>query len=151
MTTPLSPLDVMQDLVGQLEEPKTVLTVLCTPDLNEPDVTEQQHRVVCLTKPYSTCLTCKNSTFSLLFKSDSTVRFQQVACPRWEDERRRLNGEPPERYVATEEATCEGRPFSFCSSCPSRAVLKEKYSADKTKEGWFGRWKRLRTSEFEDD
>lgn len=126
------------------------LTVLCTPDLNEPTVTEQQHRVVCITKPYSTCLTCKNSKFSLLFKTDRTARFQQVACPKWGDERRRLKGEPPERYVTTEVATCESRPFSFCASCPSRTELTEKYSVDKTRDGWYGRWKRFRQGEFED-
>ena len=127
------------------------LTVLCTPDPNEPSITERKHRVVCLTKPYRACLSCQNSEFTLLFKKDRTERLQLVACPRWKDEGRRLKGEPPERYVATEEATCESRPFPFCASCPSRGELSQKYSADKSKEGWFGRWKRLRTVEFEDD
>src|SRR5436305_14928380 len=85
VTRAYSVLEVVHDLGGQPEEAETGLTVLCRPDLDEPTVIERKHRVVCLTRPYPACLSCKNAEFTLLFKNDRTARFQQVACPRWED------------------------------------------------------------------
>lgn len=128
-------------------EQESGLTVTCYPDLNDPTIVERQHRAVCLVKPYVACSSCKNSRFTLLFKMDRTERVQ---CPRWEDEDQRMRGETPTRYVSTELATCEAKPFPFCTSCPSRKELQERYSADKEKEGWYGRYHRLRQVEFED-
>ncbi len=148
---------MMFDLLGLEEQNQELkleseegLTVSCAPDLADQTVVQRQHRVVCLTKPYEACGTCPNSRFQLLFKSDKTERFIQVACPRWENESARMRGEMPGKYAVTEEATCQSKPFPFCSSCPSRQELQTTYSADKTKEGWYGRWKRLRQAEFED-
>jgi hypothetical protein len=130
---------------------ETGLTVTCHPVLDDPTVIERQHRAVCLVKPYVACGSCPNSRFTLLFKGDRTERFTRVACPRWESEDQRMRGEAPAKYVTTEEATCQSKPFPFCVSCPSRKELQEKYGADKTKEDWFGRFKRLRQAEFEDE
>lgn len=127
------------------------VTVTCHPDLNDREVVERQHRAVCLVKPYVACETCPNSRFKLLFKKDKTERLAQVSCPRWESEALRMKGEMPTNYAVAEEATCSSKPFPFCASCPSRQELKDKYSADKTKEGWYGRWRRLHQLEFEDE
>ncbi len=127
------------------------LKVVCFPNLDDPMVSEIQHRAVCLTRPYSACEACCHATFTLIFKKDRTEKFIQVACPRWDSEQARILGLAPDFYVPTEEATCDTRPFSFCSSCPSRQTLEVEYGTDKMKDGWFGRWNRLRRKEFEDE
>lgn len=128
------------------------LTVLCRPDpMKDPEVVESQHRVVCLGKPYPACVTCRHSEFELIFRADNRERLQEtVACPRWKNMLDRLDGKHPEEYVTTDLATCAKKPFEFCTSCPSRDEV-EKYSANKMKDGWYGRWHRLRKLEFEDD
>jgi hypothetical protein len=136
-------------VVEEEEKEKDGLTVLCTPDPTQPDVTEMQHRAVCLAQPYPACLSCRHSCFTLTF-GQKEERYEQVACPRWKSEKDRLAGEGPDDYAMTEQATCESKPFPFCASCPTQKQL-QKYSADKTKPGWFGRWHRLRAKEFEDE
>jgi hypothetical protein len=127
------------------------LTVVCHPDIEQPDIEQKVNRAICLVRPYSGCKTCVHSTFSLVFRANKDEKYQQVACPRWEDEKARLEGEPPDKYVPTEEATCLAQPFSFCSSCPSRQKLRDAYSTDKSMSGWFGRWKRLREDELAEE
>jgi len=126
------------------------LTVLCTPNPEEPDAVEVKHRVVCLTKPYAACGMCQHGSFTLVFNVTPNARYERVLCPKWEGEARRLDGNSPDTYVPTEVATCEAKPFSFCPSCPSRAEL-QKLDIDKTKDGWYSRWKRFREEELEDE
>ena len=81
---------------------ETGLTVTCRPDLSDPTVVERQHRAVCLTKPYVACDSCPNSTFKLVFSGNPKERFEQVFCPRWENEATRMKGEAPSKYEVTE-------------------------------------------------
>lgn len=127
------------------------LTVLCFPSLEDPEIVEVKHRAVCMTVPYTACQSCCHSSFTLIFKKDRSEKFVQVACPRWLNEGDRIRGLAPDSYVPTEEATCSDRPFPFCTSCPSRQTLEANYGTDKVKNGWFGRWSRLRSKEFEDE
>jgi hypothetical protein len=117
------------------------LTVHCTPNLAEPEVTEVQHRVVCLTKPYPSCAVCHHRDFTLVFNITPGARYERILCPRWAGATDRIAGKKPE-YVVAEAATCENQPFEFCPSCPSIDELK-KLSIDKTKDGWYSRWKRF--------
>lgn len=128
------------------------LMVLCKPNpFDEPDVAEVQSRVVCLGRPYVGCGACSHSKFALIFKNDRKEEsLRVVACPRWKNLMDRLDRKAPEEYVMTELGTCEKQPFEFCPSCPS-AESVEKYGADKSKDGWYGRWDRFRRMEFEDD
>jgi hypothetical protein len=150
----LSPVTLMEEDEVERQEREAVSGVLgtghmvrCHPNPEDPEIVQIQSRVVCLTKPHTACPTCPHSLFTLAFNSNrKTERFCLVSCPRWASESERMHGTPPESYVSVEEATCEARPFNFCTSCPSRVdVLKS--GADKTKQGWYGRWNRLKESE----
>ena len=131
---------------GVLREGKLVV---CTPDpINSPDVTEVKSRAVCMCKPYPHCPSCRHSSFSLIFRSDHKERLRQVVmCPRWKNIVERLDRKPPEKYVPTEISTCKLMPFEFCPSCPPIEQV-EKVRADKTKDGWYGRWLRLNRIEL---
>lgn len=128
------------------------MTVLCRPaPIEEPEVAEVRSRVVCLVRPYKGCSMCTHADFTLVFRNDRREEKQvQVACPRWANRLDMFDNKSPDSYEMVEMRTCDERPFPFCTSCPSRENV-EKYGADKTKEGWFGRWHRLRKMEFEDD
>lgn len=128
----------------------TGLHVVCTPDpLLEPDVTEIQHRAVCTTRPYAACQNCSHSRFTLFFNGRPEARFDRVLCPKWKSATDRLEGKQPEEYITTEVATCDAKLFEFCPSCPVKEAL-EKLGIDKTKDGWYSRWKRF-TEEDEDE
>ena len=124
------------------------LTVICTPKPEEPEVTEVKHRVVCLMKPYPACHSCSHGRFTVVFNVTPGTREERVLCPRWVNLKERLEGGQPE-YVVTEKATCAEKPFEFCPSCPSVEAL-QKLNIDKTKEGWYARWRRF-TEEEDDD
>jgi hypothetical protein len=126
-------------------------SVECHPSLEDPTIHLQQHRAVCMTRPHAACCTCPHSVFTVLFKNQPGERYSSVACPRWTKTQARADGEDPAEYVMTEVATCESRPFDFCSSCPTKNDLVQIYSADKAKPGWYSRWHRLRQKEFESD
>ena len=126
--------------------------VLCNPIPEEPTVEEMKSRAVCLTRPYSHCGACSHSNFSLVFRVDTRERLGQVvACPKWKrgvvD---RFDGKSPDRYEPTEVSTCKKMPFEFCPSCPSSEVVAN-LGANKAKEGWYGRWHRLKKLELEDE
>lgn len=124
--------------------------VECRPVPEDPEVVQTQHRAVCLVKPHSACSTCPHSLFSLAFDTNKkSERLGLVACPRWTGQVGPVIEGAPDHYVSVEEATCETRPFLFCASCPSRVEV-QKCGADKTKDGWFGRWKRLQAEEPDD-
>ena len=123
--------------------------VQCFPVLEDREVVQIQNRAVCLIRPHDACGSCPHSTFTLAFDVLKKVeRLSLVSCPRWESERDRRHGSTPDHYVPVEEATCEEKPFHFCASCPSKREVQES-GGDKSKEGWYGRWNRLK--EFEDD
>lgn len=126
----------------------TGLTVHCTPT-GDPEVFEVKSRVVCLVRPYDHCSRCSHSLFTLSFNADPTARFEQVQCPRWRSISDRLKGEDPDSYVPVEVALCGRKPFEFCASCPLREDLAQ-LDVDKSKSGWYSRWKRF-TKEEEDD
>lgn len=127
------------------------LYVICTPrPYEEPEVTEVQHRVVCLTRPYPACQSCRHSRFTLLFNGKPDARFDRVLCPRWSSVSERLKGKNPDQYVTTEIATCAEKPFEFCPSCPARETLA-KMDIDKTREGWVSRWKRFTEDDGDDE
>jgi len=126
--------------------------VLCNPIPEDPGVTETKSRVTCLTRPYAHCGSCNHSNFSLIFRVDTRERLGQVvACPKWTrglvD---RTDGKPPDHYEPTEVSTCKKMPFEFCPSCPSIETVA-KMSANKSKEGWYGRWNRFKKLEFDQD
>lgn len=125
------------------------LTVICRPIPEDPEVTEVKHRVVCMTKPYPSCHSCRHGNFTLVFNVTPNARYERVLCPRWASQTDRLKGGQPE-YVVTEVATCGEKPFEFCPSCPSRGDL-QKLDIDKTKDGWYSRWRRFREEELEDE
>jgi hypothetical protein len=126
------------------------LTVRCAP-YEDKTIVQFQHRAVCLYQPYQACPQCPHSNFTLIFNPEKD-RYAQVACPRWASPGGRMKGEDPEHYVPVEIATCEQRPFDFCSSCPSMEEVAE-CSVDKVSPGWYSRWHRLKKilSEEEDD
>lgn len=126
------------------------LTVICFPNPEDPLVYEERNRVVCLTKPLSTCPYCRHSGFTLVFDANApTNRYERIACPQWVSATARVSGKDPDHYVAVETATCESKSrFDFCPSCPSKEDLQRDYSADKTKEGWYSRFRRFRAEEF---
>ena len=128
------------------------LSIVCTPNLQEPDVTEVKSRAGCLVRPYEKCSYCRHGTFTLVFNANKQERYEQVACPRWNNEKDRLDGKAPAKYVMTEVATCKEKPFHFCPSCPSMKKLNDEYGGtDKRKEGWYSRYERLRKEELEDE
>jgi hypothetical protein len=122
-------------------------TVVCFPNPDDFEIQQQQHRAVCLTRPYRTCQICPHALFTLVLREDSRQRYGVVACPRWTQ---KTDGDP-DLYVPTEIATCESKPFDFCASCPSKEELHSTYSADKRRAGWYSRWKRLRDDEPDDE
>lgn len=126
--------------------------VLCHPDIEDIQVQEMKSRVVCLTRPYGHCGSCSHSSFSLVFRVDTRERLGQVvACPKWDKGLvGRLQKQPPDRYEPTEVSTCKKQPYEFCPSCPSAETVA-KFSANKAKEGWYGRWNRFKKLELEDD
>jgi hypothetical protein len=124
------------------------MTVDCRPVLEDPQIIERQSRVICLTKPYAACTYCRHSSFELLFNVNKEQRVEQVSCPRWASGDGRVKGKLPDDYVSVELATCEGLPFEFCPSCPSRKNVATT-GADKSSPGWYGRWHRV-TKEGED-
>jgi hypothetical protein len=126
------------------------LTVLCTPDLSQPDVTEVQHRVVCLMKPYPSCLSCRHGKFTLSFDANSQARYEHVKCPVWCSSADRLKGKIPSDYQSREIATCLEQPYEFCPSCPKREELA-KLGIDKNKDGWYARWLRFKKEMEEDE
>ena len=118
--------------------------VKCHPVLEDQMVVQDQHRLVCLTRPYQTCQFCPHQSFTLLFNANSGLALAEiVSCPRWEGAIRGA----PDYYVPTEVATCRDRPFSFCSSCPSSNEVAE-FGADKREQGWFGRWSKNKAEEI---
>jgi hypothetical protein len=123
----------------------TGLHVICTPKPEEPEVSEIQHRVVCMTKPYPSCHTCAHGRFTLVFNVTPNARLERVLCPRWSGAERQ-EGKNPEEYIETEVATCQEKPFEFCPSCPSREAL-QKLGIDKLKDGWYSRWRRFTEEE----
>lgn len=133
---------------GVLREGKLVE---CYPDpINAPDLTEVKSRVVCLTKPFAHCQICNHSSFSLIFRADAKERLSEVVmCPRWKNIVDRFDGKSPECYVPTEVSTCKNMPLEYCPSCP-KAEEVQKYGANKSKDGWYGRWHRLKKLSFED-
>lgn len=120
-------------------------TVVCHPT-GDPEVVEIQHRAVCLTRPHPACVGCEHKRFNLVFDADASAKYQTVKCPRWDQETDRMRGLSPSQYIETEILTCERRPFSFCSSCPSKETLSKMY-IDKEKDGWFERLKRFENEE----
>jgi hypothetical protein len=129
------------------------LLVLCRPT-DDPAVVQQQHRAVCLTRPYQNCYYCPHSNFTFVFvKKDPEVleaqRRTQVLCPRWQD-RGFVSGKSPESYVSTELATCEIQPFEFCRDCPSIDALVQ-LGIDKSRDGWYSRWRRFTKEEDDED
>lgn len=124
------------------------LTVTCRPQIEDPTVMQRQHRVVCMSRPYTACGYCPHATFELLFNANKERKSEVVACPRWENPGRRLMGIPPDGYVSVEVATCEEAPFEFCPSCPTRKNV-EVTGADKSTPGWYGRWHRILKEEAE--
>lgn len=122
-------------------------TVSCFPNLEDPTVQQQQHRAVCLLRPYAACPFCPHSLFTLVLRSNPEERYETVACPRWSGSIK----EDPIRYDMTELATCEARPFDFCTSCPSKEELYSIYRTDKRREGWYSRWKRFSDDEPSDE
>lgn len=124
--------------------------VVCRPDPEDPAVMQTQHRAVCLTKPYRGCAYCPHQSFTLFFRATPPDPYELFACPRWRSEGERLQGKPPESYVAVERATCSQRPFPFCPSCPTQEELVD-LGADKVRAGWYGRWRRIMTSLAEEE
>lgn len=126
--------------------------VLCHPVLEDPGIQEMKGRATCLSRPHDHCGMCKHSTFSLIFRVDTRERLGQVvACPKWlKGMVDRIDGKPPDRYEPTEVSTCKNMPYEFCPSCPSAETVA-KFSANKAKDGWYGRWNRLKRLELEDD
>ena len=133
----------LQEEPRETEAGKHGLTVTCRPDTDDPQVVQQQGRASCLFRPYEACHSCPHSTFVLAFEANKEARLEQVACPRWESRGGREQGKPPDKYVATEVATCRAAPFEFCSSCPSREAVAA-LGANKKNAGWYGRWSRLK-------
>lgn len=126
------------------------LTVICTPNPEDPDVQEVQHRVVCAMRPYAACYSCQHRIFTLTFKGDPD-RYEQVLCPMWKNVQERLDGKQPDEYLKRELAMCAEKPFEFCASCPSREELA-KMGIDKTKDGWYARYRRFKQEqEAEED
>lgn len=123
--------------------------VMCTPNLEEPEITEQRHRATCLLKLTPNCPTCPNNKFTLYFDVPEK-KLEQVRCPRWKSEALRHSGAGPEEYVVTELAMCKEAPFGFCGSCPSQEELQKMF-VDKTKDGWVSRWSRFRKEMLEAD
>lgn len=123
------------------------LTVACHPSLEDRMVMQMQNRSVCLYRPHPGCQICPHASFTLFFDAKKN-RYDQVACPRWDRQGGRSRGESPDSYRIVEVATCEDRPFEFCSSCPSREEVVQ-FGADKAQPGWYTRWRRL--SREEDD
>lgn len=122
-------------------------TVECHPT-GDPEVREQKHRVVCLLKPYAACQCCPHSKFKLFFDANPKANLQIVKCPRWRDEEARARGERPS-YTDTEILTCASKPFPACQGCPSKEDLSTMY-IDKTKDGWYMRFKRFSEEEGHD-
>lgn len=128
---------------------KTGHLVECFPVPEDPEVVQIQHRAVCLVRPHAACTTCPHSTFTLAFDANKkTERLSLVSCPRWATPQGQIIEGAPDHYVPVEQATCEAKPFLFCASCPSKREV-ELCGADKTKEGWHGRWKRLQVENEE--
>jgi hypothetical protein len=128
------------------------IIVWCRPDLLDSSVEQQQHRSVCLTRPYRACHGCPHSTFTLVFKSQPQDPYELLSCPRWRSgEGDRLKGSAPDTYVPVERALCYQRPYQFCTVCPSSDVLRD-IGADKVSPGWYGRWRRFtKDDEFEEE
>lgn len=124
------------------------LVVLCHPVAEDPEITQQQDRVVCMHRPYPTCGHCAHSRFTLFFDADPASRLQIVWCPRWESEGDRQMDKDPLSYVPAEIATCDKKPYEFCPSCPAQANLV-KLGLDKQKPGWYGRWSRFTRDHYE--
>lgn len=125
------------------------LTVACHPSLEDRMVQQQQNRAVCLYRPYPGCQVCPHASFTLFFDATKN-RYDQVACPRWDRPGARQQGESPDGYKVVEIATCESRPFEFCSSCPSMNEVVQ-FGADKMQAGWYTRWRRLTREEDDDE
>jgi len=125
------------------------LHVLCRPDPYDMEVYQDQHRVLCITRPYQTCPTCPHSRFQLYFDANPQARFATVQCPRWERIGDRIKGMDPMEYETTEVATCNAKPFDFCPSCPKQGELVQ-IGADKQKSGWYGRWSSFTEEALED-
>jgi hypothetical protein len=119
------------------------VTVICTPDLTQPDVTEVQHRAVCLVRPYPSCVSCRHGCFTLSFNANAQAKYEQVKCPAWCSPVDRLKGKSPSDYQSREIATCLEQPYEFCPSCPKREELS-KLGIDKNKDGWYSRWQRFK-------
>lgn len=126
------------------------LIVDCRPVLEDLSIVQRQSRVLCISRPYPSCSYCPHSSFDLLFKVNKEARFDLVACPRWSNPMGRITGNSPDGYVSVEKSTCAAAPFEFCPSCPSQKNVATT-GADKTVDGWYGRWNRIRKEELEDD
>lgn len=105
-----------------------------------PATGEQVGRAVCMFRPQPYCPYCRHRIFDLYFEPDA--KYELVACPRWTSEKSKADGDLPETYVITEVATCNLRPFTFCSSCPSSEELAV-MRCEKVRPGWYSRWKRV--------
>ena len=125
------------------------LSVTCHPDERDDMIIENRNRASCLVRPYPTCSSCPHSTFTLVFKTRES-RSELVACPRWNSPEDRMMDKAPSKYVATEVATCRSTPFDFCVSCPSVAHVAF-IGADKTSDGWYGRWNRLKEEQSDEE
>lgn len=126
--------------------------VVCRPNPFDPEVTQVQHRAVCLTTPHIACPTCPHHSFTLVFKANPPNPYQLLSCPRWRSEEERLKGEPPEEYRTVERAFCSERPFVFCNQCPTPEEVED-LGADKVRPGWYGRWRRTlrELSDFDEE
>lgn len=128
------------------------LNVVCFPNPEEPQIQELRSRAACLMRPLAICQYCRHSNFTLFFDGNAPdTRYRLVACPRWRNPGDRQKGREPDYYVAVETAACEKKQLEFCPSCPSEEELVQICSADKTKEGWYSRYRRFRDEEFNDE
>jgi hypothetical protein len=140
-------------LTGELGEG---VTVLCRPT-DDPEVVQQQHRAVCLTRPYNNCSFCRHANFTLVFlrknrEDVDRVRRQQVRCPRWDTPRGYLSGKAPDHYASVEVGTCELKPFDFChEGCPTDLEGLVKLGIDKTRDEWYSRWRRFTKNEEDEE
>lgn len=115
--------------------------VSCRPDPLNPDIVQQVSRVVCLTTPYASCLSCPHHRFEYIFAVPEYEDW--VLCPRWN---REAGTGPPSYYVPVWLSECRATPHAFCGQCPSREELAEVLT-DKQQDGWLQRWKRLMREE----
>jgi hypothetical protein len=112
-------------------------TVLCRPNLLDPNVVEQVSRAVCVTTPYAACLSCPHHHFEYIFALPESDTW--VLCPRWNKE---AGTGPPDYYVPVWLSECRATPHSFCMQCPGQDELAQ-LSTNKQKDGWLERYRKL--------